>query len=70
MAKCTNIKLDVQTGTDRTIFATWTWNKSKTDHYEVRWYYDTGDGVWFVGTDSTATSKQNTYSAPDNAKRV
>ena len=70
MAKCTNIKLDVQTGTDRTIFATWTWNKSKTDHYEVRWYYDTGDGVWFVGTDSTTTSKQNTYSAPDNAKRV
>ena len=70
MARCTNIKLDVQTGTDRTIFATWTWNKSKTDHYEVRWYYDTGDGVWFVGTDSTTTSKQNTYSAPDNAKRV
>ena len=70
MARCTNIKLDVQTGTDRTIFATWAWNKSKTDHYEVRWYYDTGDGVWFVGTDSTTTSKQNTYSAPDNAKRV
>lgn len=70
MAKCTNIKLDVQTGTDRTIFAIWTWNKRKTDHYEVRWYYDTGDGVWFVGTDSTTTSKQNTYSAPDNAKRV
>ena len=70
MARCTNIKLDVQTGTDRTIFAIWTWNKRKTDHYEVRWYYDTGDGVWFVGTDSTTTSKQNTYSAPDNAKRV
>ena len=70
MAKCTNIKLDVQTGTDRTIYATWAWNKSKTDHYEIRWYYDTGDGVWFVGTDSTTTSKQNTYSAPDNAKRV
>lgn len=70
MAKCTNIKLDVQTGTDRTIYATWTWNKTHTDHYEIRWYYDTGDGVWFVGTDSTTTSKQNTYSAPDNAKRV
>ena len=70
MAKCTNIKLDVQTGTDRTIYATWAWNKSKTDHYVIRWYYDTGDGVWFVGTDSTTTSKQNTYSAPDNAKRV
>lgn len=70
MARCTNIKLDVQTGTDRTIYATWTWNKTHTDHYEIRWYYDTGDGVWFVGTDSTTTSKQNTYSAPDNAKRV
>ena len=70
MARCTNIKLDVQTGTDRTIYATWAWNKTNTDHYEIRWYYDTGDGVWFVGTDSTTTSKQNTYSAPDNAKRV
>ena len=70
MARCTNIKLDVQTGTDRTIYATWAWNKTHTDHYEIRWYYDTGDGVWFVGTDSTTTSKQNTYSAPDNAKRV
>ena len=70
MARCTNIKLDVQTGTDRTIYATWTWNKTHTDHYVIRWYYDTGDGVWFVGTDSTTTSKQNTYSAPDNTKRV
>lgn len=70
MAKCTNIKLDVQTGTDRTIFATWAWNHSHTDHYEIRWYYSTGDGVLFVGSDSTSTSKQSTYSAPENAKNV
>ena len=70
MATCSSIKLDVQTGTDRTIFATWAWTKSYTDHYEIKWYYSTGDGVLFVGTDSTSTSKQSTYSAPENAKSV
>ena len=34
------------------------------------WYYDTGDGVWFVGNDSTETSKQSLYTAPSNANRV
>lgn len=60
----------LQSNTDRTIYATWTWSKTNTEHYQVRWYYDTGDGVWFVGNDSTTTDKQSLYTAPSNAKRV
>lgn len=60
----------VQAGTDATIFATWSWDKSHTDNYKVMWYYDTGNKVWFVGNDGTSEYKQSTYSAPSNAKRV
>jgi hypothetical protein len=60
----------VQAGTDATIFATWSWDKSHTDNYKVMWYYDTGNKVWFVGNDGTSDYKQSTYSAPSNAKRV
>lgn len=68
--KPTNVKVRLQTGTDRTLFATWDWNKSNTDKYEVSWKYDTGDGVWFNGNDGSSNSKQSTYSAPSNAVRV
>lgn len=54
----------------RTVFATWTWSKSNTENYRTVWYYNTGDGVWFVGSDSTTTYKQSTYSAPANASSV
>lgn len=60
----------IQSGTDNTLFATWTWSKSNTENYRYIWYYDTGDSVWFIGSDSTTTDKQCTYSIPDNAKRV
>lgn len=70
MAKPTGVKLDIQTGTDRTMFATWTWNKKNTKNYKVRWYYATGDGVAFVGNDSETEYKQSTYSAPSNATSV
>lgn len=65
-------KMGVQTGTDRTVYATWTWGKSNTENYQVRWYYDTGDSVWFLGNEGTVEPdfKQSTYSAPENAKRV
>lgn len=53
-----------------TIFATWTWGKSHTENYRTMWYYATGDGVWFVGSDSTTTYKQSTYSIPSNATKV
>lgn len=63
----------LQSNSDNTLFATWTWNKSNTDTYATRWYYSTGDGVWFIGSDSSSTTaslKQATYSIPANAKQV
>lgn len=60
----------LQSNTDRTMYATWTWTKSYTEHYQVIWNYDTGDGVWFIGNNSTTTDKQSLYTAPENAKRV
>lgn len=60
----------LQAGTDTTVFAAWTWDKSNTENYQTMWYYDTGNGLWFVGNDSTTTYKQSVYSAPSNAKRV
>jgi len=60
----------LQSGTDRTIFATWTFDRSNVDNYSVMWYYDTGDGVWFVGNDGTEKHAQSIYNAPSNAKRV
>lgn len=63
-------KFGLQTGSDRTLYATWSWNKANTENYEVRWTYSTGDGVDFVGSSSTTTEKQSTYSIPDNAVAV
>ena len=69
-ARATIKAFGLQSNTDRTMYATWTWTKSNTDKYQVIWYYDTGDGVWFIGSDSTVDVKQCTYSAPSNANRV
>lgn len=63
-------KFGLQTGSDRTLYATWSWNKSHTANYEVRWTYSTGDGVDFIGSSSTTTDMQSTYSIPDNAVAV
>lgn len=60
----------LQSNTDRTVYATWTWSKSNTENYQIYWYYDTGDGVWFIGTNTTVTDNQSTYTAPSNANRV
>lgn len=68
--KATITNFDLQNDTDRTIFATWTWDKSNTSNYKYYWYYATGDGVWFVGSESTTEYKQSTYNAPSNATKV
>lgn len=60
----------LQSNTDRTMYATWTWSKANTDCYQPMWYYDTGDGVWFIGSNSTVDDNQCTYTAPSNAKKV
>lgn len=60
----------LQSNTDSTIFASWKWDKSYTENYEVMWHYATGDGLWFVGNKSTTEFKQSTYNAPSNATKV
>lgn len=68
----------LQSNSDNTLFATWSWSKSYTDKYQISWEYDTGDQIWFVGSSSAisvdsidaAASRQSTYSIPSNATRV
>lgn len=60
----------VQSNNEGTLFATWTWDWSNTANYEVKWEYDTGDSVWFIGNKGTTDDKQSTYSIPSNAKKV
>lgn len=58
---------------DKTLFATWKWDKDNTDRYKTRWRYDTGDGVSFIGKDSdstTANAKYDTFDIPSNAISV
>lgn len=40
------------------------------DHYEVKWYYSTGDGVWFDGSSEDTTNKNSQYTPSDNAVKV
>ena len=63
---------------ENTLFATWTWDKDHTESYKVVWTYDTGNGIWIVGNNSTnsidkedpALSKQSTYSIPSGARKI
>lgn len=70
--KATIMTFGLQSDTDRTVYATWKWDKDNTDCYKIMWYYSTGDGIWFKSSDeaSTVKSKQCTYSAPSNATSV
>ena len=43
---------------------------SYLDYYQVKWYYDTGNSVWFEGSEEQAKSAQSTYSPPENSTRV
>lgn len=68
----------LQSNADNTLFATWSWDRSNTESYKALWTYDTGNGVWFEGSNSTITvdtdapelSRQSTFSIPANARRV
>lgn len=69
-SKATIAQFGLQSNTDSTIFATWNWDKSNTDHYEAEWYYYTDNDVWFVGSKSSVEDKQSTYNMPSNAIKV
>lgn len=68
--KVTEIQFGVQSNNESTLFACWKWSRDNTANYEVKWEYDTGDGVWFIGNKGTTEDKQSTYSIPSNAKKV
>ena len=61
----------VQSNTDRTMYASWTWEGSASE-YKVKWEYATGDGLWFPSSDeeTTVKSKLTTWNAPSNATKV
>lgn len=64
-------RFGLQSGTDRTIFITWDWDKDHTDRYKVWWYYATGNGVWFLGSKNDDLQfRHDTYTAPQNATAV
>lgn len=60
----------IQSGTDRTLYVTWKWDKTNTDNYKIQWEYATGDGIWFRANDTEVNIKQATYGAPENATSV
>lgn len=64
------VRINQQTGSDNTYYATWQWSKSPTDHYEVKWYYYTGDGIEYPGEENTVKTRVATYSPRNNAKSI
>ena len=60
----------IQSNSENTLYATWDWSKDHTKHYELMWYYDTGNDIWFVGSDTTTEYKQSIYNPPSNAVKV
>lgn len=60
----------LQSNTDRTVYASWTWSREDTEEYEIEWHYYTGDDVWFVASKETVSIKQSIYTAPANATIV
>lgn len=57
-----NLTAVVSTQTNTTV--------NNLDYYEVKWYYATGNGVWFDGGSSNVTLKNATYSMPSNATKI
>lgn len=57
---------------DRTIFAAWNWDKNNTRGFRCKWWYDLGNGVWFVGSDQEEKSDymRSQYTPPEKAVRV
>lgn len=69
-SKAKVVTFGLQSNTDRTMCAVWQWDRTNTGNYQMRWYYNTGDGVWFIGEETTTTQKQATYEAPANAIQI
>lgn len=78
MARVSDLKIVQQQDTDNTYFATWDFSHKSdgtTNHYAIRWFYDTGDGVWFTDQSISKLDPVNdplnsSYSPPENAKAI
>lgn len=74
--KASNVLVRIETGTDRTLLATWACNNKNIDHYKVQWWFFTGNkdkkgnAIWIQGEDSEVTINQSVYDAPSNARQV
>ena len=73
--KVTITAFGLQSNTDRTFFATWSWPRGYTDKFDVRWFYGTGDKAKFTGSSTSVDSidnsqPQSTYTPPENATYV
>ena len=71
MNKVSITKFGLQTGTTRTMYVQWDWDKpTQTEHYELVWYYRISDGLVLIGSSTTSTHLSATYTAPDDAIAV
>lgn len=76
--KVTIKQFGLQSNADNVLFATWSWSRGNTESFKVIWTYDTGNGVWFEGSNTTITidedapelSRFSTYNIPANARKV
>lgn len=68
--KATKVKIGLQKNTERTVYATWVWKGKHTKEYSVMWKYSTGNGIAFIGNETTTTAKQSVWTAPSNATSV
>lgn len=57
-------------GTTRQMFAAWSYDRSNTRGYLIKWEYNTGEGGWRLDTTGEQTEKQSQYTAPEEAKQV
>lgn len=72
MAKVRNLQVHSQTG-ENLLYARWDFTVPKAntfDHYEVRWFYDPGNGIWYDGGSSNTDLKNATYTVPEQAYYV
>lgn len=60
----------LDSGTDRSMFITWSYDRPDTKDYEVLWEYDTGAGGWRIASRTNVTDKQANYNFDASAKKM
>ena len=66
----------LQAGVDKTLLATWYWEKADTKNYNVQWRYRTknkdkdGKYIWFYEDKKETDYKYSTFTIPDAATRI